>query len=393
MTDNPNVLIFSSNSKYQKDNKVGGAETSLRLIGEKLADRGINVVYFTNGISRIPGTRRKVIKGVDVYFFTPWRWPLLNNTIFPFLAEKFCTWQKRKALAKIIKKKNISIIHTYAPFPDTFDIIKIREKYNLKFKIAMRVAGLHWTYQLESHSVEPSIIQYIFNNIDIMNYLDIGLKNLFDRKCKEFGIKIIESKNFIHDIGVDLNYYYERKTIPQNDHFTIICASKFSPTQKRQDLLINAINKLKDKNIYVKFAGDGRWLKKYRSQVKRMSLQHMVQFHGPLGKSELRDLMKTADLVVLPTDYEGVSKAVIEAMAMRLPVLVSDVSALNSFLTNNKTGFLVENTVENWVQAILKLSNDRQLLAQVAKAGCRYARDNYNADINIERYIKIFQDR
>jgi len=391
MTDSTNVLIFSSSSKYQKKGQGGGAETSLRLIAEKLVEKGINVTYFTNGISRIPGIRKKIINGVEVYYFTPWRWPFLKNKRLFSFASKFITRQKQKALAKLIKDKNIRIVHTYVPFPDTFNIIKIRKEYNLEFSIVMRVAGLHWINQLNSKLIKPSTIEFVFNNVDVMNYLDIGLKKLSDEKCKEFGINVAGPKSFIHDIGVDLNYYQERKIQPKNDHFTMICTARFSQTQKRHDILIEVIKKLKDQNIYVEFAGNGPLLKKYKKQVENASLQHLVKFHGFLKKEELRDIMKTADLAILSTDYEGVSKAVVEAMSMKIPVLVSDVSALNRFLTNNETGFLVENTVEKWAESILMLTKDRNSLSKVAAAGCRYARDHYDADININQYIKIFQ--
>ncbi|SDT86324.1 glycosyltransferase family 4 protein [Desulfobacula phenolica] len=390
MKSNISVLIYSSNSKYQKKN-IGGAETSLGLIAEKLAERGIKVTYFTNGFLRIPGIRRKKINGVDVYFFTPWRWPTFNNKFLSLLASKLIRKQKQTALYRLIKKNSINVVHTYDAFPETFDIIEIRRKYNLQFKIMMRVAGLHWAYQMENHLVKPATIEYVFKNIDIINLLDIGFKKLFNEKCKQFGINLVNPKLFIHDIGVDCKFYKDRKKQPENNNFTIVCAARFSHIAKRQDLLIEAIKKIKNHNVHVKFLGDGSLLKKYKKQIDSFSLGHLAQFYGYVSKERLKAITETADLVALPTDYEGVSKSVIEAMAMKLPVLVSDVPALNSFLVHNKTGFLVENTPEKWAEIILKLNKDRKLLCEVAERGYLFTSKTYSADNNIFRFIEVFK--
>ena len=386
-----NILIFSSNSLYRR-NVIGGAESALRLIAEKLAEQGFRVTYFTNGISRIPGIKKKRINGVDVFFFTPVRWPLLKNRIFPQLSTKFITIQKRIALAKLIKKRKINLIHTFNPYPDTFDIIKLRDRYKLNFKIVTRIAGIHWVYQLDNKIIEPETVEFIFNNVDVFNFLDIGLENLFNQKCKEYGINYTVPEKFIHDIGVDFNFFQGERNQSSNDNFTIICPAKFSPCQKRQDILIDAISSLKQKNIHLEFAGEGALHEKYRTDANRKGIGHRVKFHGFLSKEELKKAMLSADLMALPTEYEGVSKAVVEAQAMGLPVLVSDVPALNSFLTHNETGFLVENKIEAWAAMIQELSQDKKRLSKIAESGHQFAHATYNADINIIKYIRRFEN-
>lgn len=391
MNTKPNVLIYSSNSKYL-NKSVGGAETSLRLIADKLAKNGINVSYLTGGITRIPGLTKKKINGVNVYFFTSWRWPLFSNRLFPSFAFSIIRKQKRRILARLIKQNNIDIVHTYDTFPETFDIIKLRRDYNLRFKIVQRISGLHWTNQIKGQIIDPETIEHVFNNVDMLNFISSDLKELFYNKCHELGITPVPVNTLVHDIGVDFNYYNGKKKHPANKRFTIICAARFSKRAKRQDLLINAVKKLKGQNIFVEFAGDGEMLKKYKQEIKKASLGHMVNFHGYITKEKLKELLKSSDLFALPTDYEGVSKSMLEAMSTKLPVLVSDIVPLNRYIKNNKTGFLVENEPEKWSEIILKLYGNQRLLSEVAEAGYHFAYENYNADINILKYIEAFQN-
>ena len=391
MIEKPNVLIYSRNSTYHKIG-CGGAETSLRIIAEKLARQGVKVSYFTNGISRFPGTRKKKINGVDVYFFTPWRWPLLKKRIFPLLASRLIRKQNRMALVRLIKRKNINIVHTYDTYPETFDIIKIRNKYNLQFKIAKRMAGLYWTIQLESHSVRAATIEYVFNNVDLLNFISSGLETLFNEKCEQFGITILDPKKLILDIGVDLDHFTRKNKPIAKNKFSIVCVSRFTSYAKRQDILIDALKLLNHRNIFIEFVGAGKLFEQYKKQILNSPLKHRVTFHGYVTGVKLTDILEAADLFALPTDFEGLGKSVIEAMAMKLPVLVSDVVPLNKYINHNKTGFLVQNKPEKWAEIILKLSEDRKLLSEVAEAGYLFAKNNYNAEINILQYIKAFQN-
>lgn len=383
----PNVLIYSSNSIYVKKD-CGGAERSLSLIAENLVKNGINTVYFTNANSTVPIIKKKIINNVEVVLFSPWRPGPLWNKLFP---PHLLTVNKQAALSELIRSKNINIVHTYDVVMDTLELIKLREKYNLNFKIVLRMAGLYWVTQLASGYIDSKTIEYIFNHVDLINFLDIGFKSLFHEKCSEFGITVTNPNSVIQDIGIDLKKYCPRSKLIENKKFTILSTARFSAYAKRQDLLIKALDLLRKEDIVIEFAGHGELLDVYRREIDRLSLTDKVKFHGHLPADALSKVTKKADLFVLPTDWEGVNKSVLETMAMKIPTLVSDVKPLNSYLCHNKTAFLTENKAEKWAEMILTLKNNPQLLMKVATQGHDYVMKKYGADRNIHQYINSFK--
>ncbi len=390
MSNSPNVLIYSNNSKYHRESQ-GGAETSLKLIAEKLVQNHINVIYMTRGRSKMPGLKKKKINGVTVYFFTPLKWPSLNGRILTEPARKLSGWQRQWVISKLIKRHKITVVHTYSSFPDTYDVLMAKKTYDLQFRLVKRMAGLYWSTHLKSGTVRTQKIAYIFRNTDLLNFVSKGLENLYREKCKSFGIQVDPEKHRIFDIGIDLDYHCPAKQRPHRKTFTIVCVARFGRHAKRQDLLIGALEQLKEENIHLAFVGGGPKIDHYKKLVQECSLGSQVTFHGYLTGKTFLDVVRSADLFALPTEYEGRSKALAEAMGMKLPVMASDVQPLNRHIHHNETGFLVENSVEKWAQAILGLTQDKTRLSEVAQKGYEHVHRYYNADKNIADFINIFK--
>lgn len=76
------------------------------------------------------------------------------------------------------------------------------------------------------------------------------------------------------------------------------------------------------------------------ARVARHGLENTVRFLG--FREDVGDLLCAADVFVLPSRYEGLGGAALEAMAMRVPVVASDVPALREVLDGGRSGLLVQ---------------------------------------------------
>jgi glycosyltransferase involved in cell wall biosynthesis len=328
---------------------------------------------------------------VTVYFLTPLKWPGLNRRILTESARRLSGWQRQWVIAKLIKKHKITVVHTYSSFPDTWDALTAKKTYKLQFKLVKRMAGLFWATQLESGRLSTPKIASIFKNTDSLCFVSKGLENLYREKCKSFGIRVEPEKHRVVDIGIDLDFHCPGKQRSLSKIFTIVCVARFKKYQKRQDLLIRALERLKEENIHIAFVGGGPKTDHYKKLVQECSLGNQVTFHGYLTGKNFIDVVRSADLFALPTEFEGRSKALAEAMGMKLPVMASDVQPLNRHIHHNETGFLVENSVEKWAQAISERMQDKTRLSEVAQKGYEHVHRYYNADKNIADYINIFK--
>lgn len=110
---------------------------------------------------------------------------------------------------------------------------------------------------------------------------------------------------------------------------------------KRVDLAIEALGRAGHPRVHLLVAGGGDWLERYRGQVAAAGLAGRVAFLGPLDHVRLADAMRTADMLVLPSDLESFGLVLIEAMSSGLPTISSDLPGTRAVVKHGVTGLLV----------------------------------------------------
>lgn len=383
-----NILIYSTNSSYL-NKPSGGAESSLRLIAEKFASIGENVFYITSSTSKLPSIKKKIIEGVNVYYISALKWPSIKPSADD-LKSKFIRFQFRAVIYKIIKRKKIQIVHTYNEYPNTFDILTVRDKHNLNFKIVLRIAGLAWRNQCISDPRIKPKIEWVFNSVDEISFISNGLSRLFITESQKLGISVRNAKQVVLDIGYDRDVFSRKWTYPKGSRFKIVMIARFS-YPKRQDLLIEALSFLKNKDIELHFVGDGPDREILHNLANRLKLNNNVIFHGFISQKKIETLLLQSHLFCMATDYEGLCKSVIESMSVGIPVLASNVPSLNTYIKDRSNGFLCENDPELWAKYIAEIYEDMHDLKEISENQVVFAQKKYDSDKNILLYRNEFK--
>jgi glycosyltransferase involved in cell wall biosynthesis len=374
------ILIETFHSPYTGE-RVGGAETSLRLIGEEFSKRGHKVTFFSKShIKTWAGFKIKEIKGVKVVTFTKFKIPILNT----YKAKKISRFFQDLFIKKELK--NIQIVHTYNNIGIVKYYAKLKPEFN--FKLVVRMAGLKLFEDFESKPEHINTYEKYFKAIDLYNFISEGLKELVSQKKAQFSLNIDFNPSFIKDIGIDI-YKLPEKTISskkQSKVFRVVMASRFSTFQKRQDLLIESFRFLKGKQIILELIGEGPTKEKLKERVQKLGLQNQIIFKPFFNQIDLWKELIKFDLLVHACDYEGLSKVIIESLAIGQPVLCSNVLPMKNYIINNENGFLTDNSAENWSKAILQLSLNRDLLKEVSNNSRLFIKENYVASSNILDY-------
>lgn len=398
------ILISSKGSTYTKGS-VGGAETSMRLLAEKLAKKGHNVYYAAREREGFLITLKK-IDGVHVIlypYFSPdekfkadaGQIDVLKG-LFTFLKKVKVGLIKRLnhfMFNRAIRKVNqIDIVYAY----DQMSILQFfvgKRKTGARFKIVMRMAGLLWYKAILMGPEQRKIFREIFDELDAVNYISDGLKVLAAKKAGEIGFELDFRHSFVGDIGVDLDALPKRRDKEvHNEPFRIVVATRFSLTQKRHDILVEAI-RLLDSNVALEVVmiGDGPREAFIRNMIQDYDLDGIIRVEAFQSQEKLWRVMLDADLLCHPTDYEGLGKIVVESMALGLPVLASDVLPLNKFIEDGINGFLVENTPEAWAERLTEILEEREKLQNISEASKEWAQDYLAADKCVELYENEFQ--
>lgn len=129
---------------------------------------------------------------------------------------------------------------------------------------------------------------------------------------------------------------------------------------------LDAIASLVSEGLSVQYTIIGRGIsEEIRYQVTDLRLEHVVTFLGEVPHHRVFDVMKSADLLLIPSVAEGIANVAIEAMAIGLPVAASECGGMGELIVNRENGFIFPNrNVEAMKGAILEcgsLSGDRLL--------------------------------
>lgn len=245
--------------------------------------------------------------------------------------------------------RNGDVIHAHL-FPTIFyiSILKlIFSKINCKY-----VLTLHNTKDRRRTKWWGKLIDnFTFSNYDNLIAISKGVYNEYMFWTPKFKDKISVIYN-----GTKLNFKKIKKR-EKKDFITIISIGRLHK-QKNYSYAIDVIEKLEERNIIYKIAGDGKLKKTLTNKANNLLLKNKISFLGYVD--DVKPLLLEADIFFMPSLYEGFGIAALEAMNAGLPCVLSDVDGLNELIVkNNEEGFLVPNNQTNQLIKILSdLIND-----------------------------------
>lgn len=151
----------------------------------------------------------------------------------------------------------------------------------------------------------------------------------------------------------------------------IVCLSRLSP-EKDVTNLIEAFALLASEfpDARMCIAGEGRLKKTLEWHVNLLGLAGRVFLPGVVPRDEISDLLFAADVFALSSREEGLSLAVLEAMAARLPVVATNVGGLPEAIEAGVTGLLAPPRFpETFAQALRELLSDPAKMRRMGDAG------------------------
>ncbi len=148
-------------------------------------------------------------------------------------------------------------------------------------------------------------------------------------------IGVARNKITVITNGLDLKSFGNSKIKNKRKEVVFVCVANFHPN-KGHEYLIEAFRNLKGLGRLILVGGGKR-----EEELKLMAadLGDKVLFLGV--RDDVVDILKSADVFVLPTLFEGMSNAILEAMAMALPVITTDIPENRELIKNNQDGILV----------------------------------------------------
>lgn len=379
-----NVLFLTSQNPYGSISH-GGAETSCRLLAEALAARGHRVWYLTNQTTE-PERAKAARAGVRL--LSPPR--LCGQRLRPvrWVAARLPWWFSRF----VATAGRIQIIYTYYEPLMLSRALRLRTQRR-RMKVIMRMAGLFWYRHSLAKAGMVKEYENWFNAVDSVNFISSGLVGMTADRFDELGMAVNFADSFVHDIGSSAPIVPQPLQQPSRGQpLKLVMVGRLAPAQKRQDLLIRALALTPPSlRISLTLIGDGPTRTALAELAADLGIANRVVFVPFVPQSELWPILAEHHALCHCTDDEGLAKAVIEAMALGLPVIVSDVAPLNQYVRDQLTGFVVANDASAWASRLVSIVESPDECARVARAAIDYVRRKYDPINNVVIYEEHFR--
>ncbi len=227
--------------------------------------------------------------------------------------------------------------------------------------------------------------QLLLKSVEHLQIIAPGI----DAAMREFGFS---SERFLHipnpveipDISAD----HESSEYP-----TIIFAGRLSH-EKGLDLMLRALSSLHNEGIKfrLKILGDGPELDNLKRQSVEGRIQGLVRFEGRKNSDAVQSELLGADLFVLPSLYEGLSNAALEALSCGIPVVLTRCNGVDCYI-DERTGWLcdpgdAEGLLESLRQAITASCAQRRLMGKAAR---ELIRSRFSLDLVGRRLLNSFE--
>lgn len=182
-----------------------------------------------------------------------------------------------------------------------------------------------------------------------------------------------KTNKFVFGIVKTLEHGYGIDTLI--DAFALLC-------KRRPDL-----------DTCLRIVGEGSERERLQEQVVNLRLSEKVIFEGKIMHEHLPEFIRSFDVFVALSRVESFGVAVVEAMAMGCPVIVSDAPGFTEIVVAGESGLIVKREdPQQASEAMERLINDETLRLILAENGEKRVRELYDWDKNVEEMMSIYQE-
>jgi len=193
--------------------------------------------------------------------------------------------------------------------------------------------------------------------------------------------------------GLEADFHRDTQAPPPAQR--LICVGRLCE-QKGQLLLIEAARQLADRGVLFELvlAGDGEMFDEITALIAHYDLGRQVRITGWISSTQVRAEILAARALVLPSFAEGLPVVLMEAMALRRPVLTTYVAGIPELVRNGKDGWLFPaGDVSALVLAIEDfLSHTPESLQAMGDSARHQALTRHDIDIEVAKLAGLFRD-
>ncbi|MFL0268929.1 glycosyltransferase family 4 protein [Candidatus Clostridium radicumherbarum] len=285
----------------------------------------------------------------------------------PFNLRNITAFNK---LNQIIKSNNYDIIHCHTPVGGALTRLAAKKARKNGTKVIYTAHGFHF---FKGAPLRNWILFYPIEKW-LAKYTDMIItinKEDYELAKKSFKAGKIE---YIPGVGLDTERYSnirinkldKRKELEIPDNAFFILSVGQLNKNKNHETILRGMAKLNNPNIYCIICGQGKLENYLERLINELGLVKQVKLMG--YRRDIDEISKAADMFAFLSYREGLSVALMEAMAAGLPIVCSNIRGNNDLIEEGNGGYLIKpNDTDSFARSIKRLFENPELRVKLGE--------------------------
>ena len=303
------------------------------------------------------------------------------------------------------KASSLTLLYTIIPFLDKgpYDIVHchfgpcgqlgalLKELTVTKGKLLTTFHGYDMSRYLKKYG------RHAYDSLFTQGDLFLPISEHWKNKLIELGCPL--EKIVIHRMGIDTaKFTFPARKPKMNDKVQFLSIGRLVE-KKGFQYSIRAVATIRETfpNIEYTIIGEGPLRRSLESLIDELHVGDCVHLLGWMRQDELVQALTDADILLAPSvtshngDQEGIPVALMEALALGLPVISTLHSGIPELIQDRKTGLLVpERDVDALSNKLKYVLLNQEYWAQAAKAGRKYVEENHEINKLNDQLVHVF---
>ena len=240
-------------------------------------------------------------------------------------------------------------------------------------------------------ATEPGYEGSIQKSLAIVDYVHAVSQSMAEA-CIRFGAN--PAKIFINYNGIDLGRF-NKACSGQRSEDTLHLISTGTLLWRKGylwQLILTMTLKESGLKIMLNIIGDGPDRQGLQYSIIKLGLQDTVILEGKMPSDEVIKRLQSSDIYISTSAAEGLSNAVLEAVACGLPVVAFDCEGMDEIIDEGHNGFIVPfGDIESMAEKVRLLYSNRQLLENIGLNGAFFASEKFNYWTHVQTMIEFYK--
>lgn len=300
-----------------------------------------------------------------------------------------------RLLNSMIKFYQPHLVHAHTATYDGYVGLMIKKKFNLPLVCSLRGSDINIYPHYEKLTMH--LTRRVISGADRLISVSSALKNAamgLENPAKEIQV-VYNGCDFNDPHGSGEFRKMTRSKLGISSKDTVLIFAGSIDKDKGIFELINAFKKLKQKraDLHLILLGDGPETGDVKKILLSNDLGRRIHLTGSRPHKEMFLWLKAADLFVLPTYYEGLPNAILEAMACGLPVISTRVGGIPEAVIDGESGILINSKDEDALRSAIEfLLNSNGLAMEMGRNGRAIIERKFSWQRNAEETVRIYED-